>query len=83
MITFRNWFFAGALVALLLGIPCPAQSEITAKVDEFINTEMRRQRIPGLSLAIIRDGRPVIVKGYGFSNVEHQVPCPIGNHSQG
>jgi len=74
MITFRNWFFAGALVALLLGIPCPAQSEITAKVDEFINTEMRRQRIPGLSLAIIRDGRPVIVKGYGFSNVEHQVP---------
>ena len=58
---------------LLCSMPCSAQG-ISAKVDEFINTEMRRQRIPGLSLAVIKDGQPILIKGYGFSNVEQQVP---------
>jgi len=55
-------------------MPCSAQQGISAKVDEFINTEMRRQRIPGLSLAVIKDAQPILIKGYGFSNVEQQVP---------
>src|SRR6266545_1788768 len=59
---------------LLCSMPCSAQQGISAKVDEFINTEMRRQRIPGLSLAVIKDAQPILIKGYGFSNVEQQVP---------
>src|SRR6185295_19419955 len=47
---------------------------IPAKVDEYINIEMQRQRIPGLSLAVIKDGQPILNKSYGLSNVEHQVP---------
>lgn len=59
---------------LLFGFQCPARQSISIKADEFVNSEMRRQQIPGLSLAIIRDGRIVLVKGYGFADVEHQVP---------
>lgn len=61
-------------VCWLLITPCVAQQTVSAKVDEFIKAEMRRQRIPGLSLAVIRDGRTIVAKGYGFSNVEHQIP---------
>jgi len=61
-------------ILLLFSIPCSAQQGTSAKVDEFINTEMRRQRIPGLSLAVIKDGQVILIKGYGFANVEHQVP---------
>ena len=61
-------------LSLLFSIPCLAQQGISASVDEFINTEMRRQRIPGLSIAVIKDGQVVLVKGYGLANVEHQVP---------
>jgi CubicO group peptidase (beta-lactamase class C family) len=65
---------AAAAALLLFGLPCPAQQSVSAKVDEFINAEMRRQRIPGLSLAVLRGGRPILIKGYGLANVEHQVP---------
>jgi CubicO group peptidase (beta-lactamase class C family) len=48
--------------------------DVAVKVDEFIKTEMEKQKIPGVSLAVVKDGKPLIVKGYGFANLEHQVP---------
>jgi CubicO group peptidase (beta-lactamase class C family) len=59
---------------LLLAISCLGQSSFEAKVDEYIRAEMQGQHIPGLSLAVIKDGRIVLAKGYGLANVEHQVP---------
>ena len=52
---------------------CFAQRGVSAEIDEFIKGEMRRQRIPGLSLAVIRDGQTIVAKGYGLANVEHQI----------
>lgn len=40
------------------------------KVDDYIAAQMSRQRIPGLSLAVLEDGKPVKVKGYGLANLE-------------
>jgi CubicO group peptidase (beta-lactamase class C family) len=59
---------------LLFAAPCAAQEIISDKVDEYIKAEMQKQRIPGLSLAVIKDGRIILAKGYGLANVEHQVP---------
>ena len=36
---------------------------------------MRRARIPGLSLGVTRDGHPVVARGYGFRDREHQLPA--------
>src|SRR5215204_5808755 len=47
---------------------------LEASVGQFIRSEMERQKIPGVSLAVVKDGKPWIVKGYGFANLEHQVP---------
>ncbi len=65
-------FLATAMIAIL---PCAAQDRNAARVDDYVKAEMQRQRIPGLSLAVIRDGRIILAKGYGFANVEHQVPA--------
>lgn len=74
-ITTAGRFLAAALgVCLLSGIPCRARQAVSTKVDEFVNAEMRRQRIPGLSLAVMKEGQIVLARGYGFANVEHQVP---------
>lgn len=59
---------------LLLAINCMAQNGVTTKVDEYMQNEMKAQQIPGVSLAVIKDGQIVLAKGYGFANVEHQVP---------
>jgi CubicO group peptidase (beta-lactamase class C family) len=43
-------------------------------VDNYIHAEMSKRQIPGLALLVVRDGKTVKQKGYGFSNVELQVP---------
>ena len=43
-------------------------------IDEFIKAEMRRQKVPGLALAIVSHGTTVASKGYGLADVELGVP---------
>jgi len=47
----------------------------TDKTDDFIKAEMKRQRIPGLSLAIVRDGQVIKAAGYGVTNTKLQTPA--------
>ncbi|MBK8315540.1 MAG: beta-lactamase family protein [Acidobacteria bacterium] len=49
------------------------QNSLSSKVDEYLKAEMQNQRIPGLAVAIIKDGQVVYAKGHGMANVEHQV----------
>lgn len=71
---FSKVIFTITALALVFAQSVLAQDALTGKVDEFIKAEMQKQKIPGVSIAVVKDGKPVLVKGYGFSNVEHQVP---------
>src|SRR5205085_1451278 len=65
------------ILILLSGVlPCTAQTggDRSGAIDEYVKAEMQKQRIPGLSLAVIDGGKIVYAKGYGFANIEHQVP---------
>jgi CubicO group peptidase (beta-lactamase class C family) len=42
--------------------------------DLIIQKIMKEQKIVGLSLAVIKNGKPVVNKGYGLANAEHNVP---------
>jgi CubicO group peptidase (beta-lactamase class C family) len=44
-------------------------------VDDYIKAEMKNLRIPGLSLAVVKDGHLVKAAGYGLSNVETATPA--------
>ena len=69
----RTLSAAAALV--LLGVTSSfAQQDISAKIDEFVMAEMQARQIPGLSLAVVRDGKIAVLKSYGFANLEHRVP---------
>ncbi len=54
---------------------CAAISARADEVDRYIETQMRSLHIPGISLAVVRDGRVIKAKGYGFANVELQSPA--------
>lgn len=43
-------------------------------IDAFVNSEMTRQRIPGLAVGIYNRGHVLLAKGYGLANVELSVP---------
>ena len=48
-----------------------AQSDTVA---QYVNAEMARQHIPGVALLVARNGEIVRAQGFGFANVELQVP---------
>jgi D-alanyl-D-alanine carboxypeptidase len=58
------------------GIPSRAQNDA---VDEYIKSEMSRRGIPGLSLAVVKEGKIVKQKGYGVASVELNVPITNGS----
>jgi CubicO group peptidase (beta-lactamase class C family) len=45
----------------------------TTAIDQYLQAEMRRQNIPGISLAVAKDGKPLYVKSYGVATLEHPV----------
>ena len=61
-------------VFLLSTAVCAAQQNISAEIDRYVQDEMRRQKIPGVSLVVLREGKIEILKSYGLANVEHQIP---------
>src|SRR5215510_8465595 len=44
------------------------------RADRIMEEEMQKQHIPGAALAVLRDGRPVKMRGYGLANLEHSIP---------
>jgi CubicO group peptidase (beta-lactamase class C family) len=63
---------------LLISAICTAASatvsDTVEKIDQFISAEMSRQTIPGMAFAAVKNGEIVVAKGYGFANLDPQVP---------
>lgn len=67
---------AAALLLIVLSI-VPSISGASAKadkIDEYVQSELQSQRIPGVSIAVVRNGELVKAQGYGLANVELNVP---------
>lgn len=45
------------------------------QLDKFITEQIQKRKIPGLSLAVIKDGKVIKATGYGLANLELQVPA--------
>jgi len=45
-------------------------TETNDKIDQAVASEMNTQRIPGVSVAVVKDGKVIFSKGYGLANVE-------------
>jgi CubicO group peptidase (beta-lactamase class C family) len=59
------------LLFLLISVLTNGQADST---DIIVQKMMKDQKIVGLSLAVIKNGKPVVNKGYGLANVEHNAP---------
>lgn len=42
-------------------------------LDDAILAEMKRTNLPGVGVAVVKDGKIILEKGYGLANVEHGV----------
>jgi CubicO group peptidase (beta-lactamase class C family) len=67
------------LAAVLMSFPpitlaATTLQEANAQTRQFVQQTMAQQRIPGLQVAVIKDGQVVLSERYGFANVENRVP---------
>ena len=60
------------LIVLFLLIHVFANGQVDS-TDFIVQKMMKEQKIAGLSLAVIKNGKPVVNKGYGLANVEQNV----------
>ncbi len=65
---------AGALWTGAARAQATATDSLSARVDHVVLAELERQKIPGISLGVMRDGRLIKAQGYGLANVELGVP---------
>lgn len=59
------------ILTFLIAIPSISRAD---PIDAYILCEMQHEKIPGLSIAVVKDGKIVKTKGYGLANVELNVP---------
>jgi len=66
---------------LLVGLMLQATAQhkkysgINERVDSFISVQMMQKNIAGLSLAVMREGKLIRSRGYGYANLEHKIPA--------
>ena len=60
------------LLGLVLSLPLRAHADPT---DDFIRAELKRQNIPGLALAVVKDG--VVVKAAGYGVADRSTKAPV------
>jgi CubicO group peptidase (beta-lactamase class C family) len=55
----------------------PDGETLSARVDAVVQQQMKDQKIPGLSLAVVRNGLVIKAKGYGYANLELHAPARV------
>jgi CubicO group peptidase (beta-lactamase class C family) len=78
MLLSRSWF---RLLACLLSLPALAQTAppVTAPldvaaVDAVVARTLRAFDVPGIAVAVVKDGQVVLAKGYGVSSLKTKAP---------
>lgn len=91
----RRLIAVAAALALISGLrvagaaqTVPTASPPPADIDQYVARAMRAFGAPGLSLAIVQDGKTVIAKGYGVRSIATRAPVtpdtafPIGSETK-
>jgi CubicO group peptidase (beta-lactamase class C family) len=72
----RRVLFLLALLLLAVGCATTRPDPDAERIDRFIRDAMVQfPEVPSLGVAIVRDGRPLLVRGYGLRDVEQRLPA--------
>ncbi|MBI1227467.1 MAG: serine hydrolase [Bacteroidetes bacterium] len=76
----RNLIFFFVTTALLF-FSCTNKDNNTVKqeLEKYLQTEMQKQQIPGLSYAIVLDGKIIESGALGLANVGYKVPTTLNS----
>ncbi|MGI8583208.1 MAG: serine hydrolase domain-containing protein [Chitinophagaceae bacterium] len=61
-------------LVVIVNIPCSSQNVNTDKIDEYILKRMQDRKIPGIAMAVIKNGTVIKEGYYGSGNLETNDP---------
>ena len=61
------------LLSIIITLQTVAQQKKSDTYDAFITAKMKTDSFPDAVLLITKNGKPVKLASYGFSNLEHRV----------
>jgi CubicO group peptidase (beta-lactamase class C family) len=62
------------IALLLMTVPLWAQQGLPADLDQYVARSMKTFEVPGMALAIVKDGKVVLLKGYGVRKLGETTP---------
>jgi CubicO group peptidase (beta-lactamase class C family)/flagellar hook assembly protein FlgD len=63
-----------SLIPLFVILSFSLKSQTITPVDAYISDYMKDNKLPGLAVAIIKDGKLAWAKGYGYADIEKDIP---------
>lgn len=73
----RDRLLLGTVFWLLLAfIQASGQESISAKIDAIVEAPIKAGRVAGGSVAVLKGNETIVMKGYGFADLELDVPTP-------
>ncbi len=66
--------FSFAIICISFQLSFAQGNFIKDSLDTYIKREMTRWNLPGLAIAIVKDGKVVLMKGYGYADVAKKTP---------
>ncbi|MGA8575832.1 MAG: serine hydrolase [Candidatus Cybelea sp.] len=70
----------GLAVAQTATAPSQSDAAAVARVDATIPTIMSAAKVPGMSIAVARDGATVYTHAYGYANLAKKTPATVETH---
>jgi len=66
-------FFTSILFLLIFKLTVAQSNFIKDSLDIYIKREMVRWNLPGLAIAIVKDGKVMVMKGYGYADASKKL----------
>lgn len=63
-------YLCGSGIAVAKDRDSETLQSLVAGVDAYVAARVNEEKLPGYALAVIKDGKIILKKGYGFANVE-------------
>lgn len=65
-------FFTSILLLTIIGTAGAQTNFIKDSLDTYIRREMERWQLPGLAIAIVKNGKVEVMKGYGYTGTDRK-----------
>jgi len=73
----RNRLLSGTAFWLLLAlIQASGQESLSARIDAIVEAPVKAGRVAGASVAVVKGNETIVLNGYGFADLELDVPTP-------